>query len=367
MSKYLKNDICNFEIEFDLDPNNKIDILCTCFFKMNEHYKKFNHYVNGLIRLIDLVNSQSKYKLRIFIDQNVRDDEYIYKLLKSSDKIQIVVYKCANYMKGKYHVDLFGSLVRLFPLFDFDNNDSNNVIVIDVDILPEDIKTLKSIISLDITDKQIIGKGRAEDLIIKKIQPHFYCNLCGFFNKKYSKKIITDFISNAENIKDVGLYGVRKTPFGFGVDELFLNKYFIYYDNNKNLSDVKLGVIFNYDMNWFLYYYKKDLMLESERITNELLKLILGKFYKKGMDTNKMFNYIDRNIYGKNDSNYVKRYLSDNFYKLIKDLVKSKIEWFGRSNMELIDKYYRGIYSSTSIVYFNPETYEIKNVINIPN
>ena len=39
------------EILFDIDYNKKVNILSTCFFKMNSHYKKFTIYVEGLKRL----------------------------------------------------------------------------------------------------------------------------------------------------------------------------------------------------------------------------------------------------------------------------------------------------------------------------
>ena len=37
---------------------------------------------------------------------------------------------------SKYHIDLFGTLVRYFPLFNFNNNDAKSVIVVDIDINP---------------------------------------------------------------------------------------------------------------------------------------------------------------------------------------------------------------------------------------
>ena len=148
MVKYLENNICEFETLFEIDYNKKINILTTCFFKMDKHYKNFDTYIRGLKKLINMLNYQNEYMLRIFVDQNVLDDQEIMNILKSSKKVQIVLFKCANFMKGNYHIDVFGALVRLFPVFEFKNNDAKNVICIDIDLNNEDTDTLRKFLYL---------------------------------------------------------------------------------------------------------------------------------------------------------------------------------------------------------------------------
>ena len=128
---YLKNDICNFEIISNYNTNIKYNILSTCFFKINFHYKNFIIYINGLKKIIALLETQSHYVLRIFIDEHIKSDSEIYSILTNSNKIQIILFKCSKYIEDNYHIDLFGTLVRLFPIFDFDSNDALNVIFID--------------------------------------------------------------------------------------------------------------------------------------------------------------------------------------------------------------------------------------------
>ena len=49
--------------------------------------------------------------------------------------IHIIIFECCNYKEdSKYHLDNFGSLVRYFPIFDFNNNDTNNVIICDIEL-----------------------------------------------------------------------------------------------------------------------------------------------------------------------------------------------------------------------------------------
>lgn len=361
IKKYLENSICDFELLFDIDYNKKVNILSTCFFKMGAHYKNFNIYVNGLKRLINSIEKQSDYKLRIFIDSHIKNDKEIFPLLKASKSVQIVVFKCSNYYKDNYHIDVFGALVRLFPVFDFPNNDAKNVITIDIDLNQEDMKSLMIFLKYDTKKAQIVGKGTTQVILVEKKLPHFFLGLCGFYNKKYSSNIITDFIINAHNIKDKGIYGKRIKTFGYGTDELFLNEYFIYKD--EVTIKTELGILFDYDINWFLFYYKPDLLVYEPQLTNKYLNFILEDYKKPNSSIEQMFHSIDKSIYKVPYSDEKKLFITKKFYMLIKQLLSKSTEWFDLDNMKLIDKYYHNIIECTSIVFFDMKT----NIINIKN
>ncbi len=362
MVKYLENSICEFELLFDIDYSKSTNIISTCFFKMNKHYKNFSIYIDGLKRLIKLLEEEKNYKLRIFIDSHIKNDKEIFGLLSSSKFVQIVLFKCSDYIQDDYHLDVFGALVRLFPVFDFPNNDAKNVIILDIDLKKEDVKSFKTVLYYSTDSIEIIGKGRAEDLLINKIYPpHFYLNLCAFYNKKYSSKIIIDFIEQAPKIKDKGLYGKRIKTFGYGTDELFLNEYFIY--KSDYTSKAKLGILFDYDINWFLYHYKKDLLISEPASTNKYLNFILEDYKKPGSTLEQMFNTIDKIIYKVDYSDIKKIFVSKKFYILIKELVDKNLEWFDIANIKIINKYYSNIIECTSIVFFDKNL----NIINIKN
>lgn len=363
MSEYLKNNICEFELLTSWDKSTKYNILSTCFFKMGSHYKNFDTYIRGLKKLIKMVESQSKYVLRIFIDIHIKSDPDIYPILSNSNKVQIILFKCSDYMgKTNFHIDVFGALVRLFPIFDFDSNDSSNVIIIDVDLNYEDINKLKILMNYDTKNKEIIGIGMVDKLIIQKYRPHFYCGLFGVFNIKFPKSIILDFISNAPNINDKGIYGKRLKPFGYGTDELFLNEYFLYSDNCKYIKKVKLGILLNYDINWFLYYYKSELLKDMAIRTYSNLKFILGKFYKPNMTPEQMFNLMDKLTYQIKSSDINKIYVSTQYYKLINELNFKNLEWFSLEHIKLIYKYFYNIIDCLAVVYFKPSNLEIDNI-----
>ncbi len=363
MTKYLENDICEFEPLFKIDYSKKINILTTCFFKMGKHYKNFETYVRGLKKLINMLNRQNEYVLRIFIDDNIRKDRTIMDVLESSRKVQPVLFKCAKYMDGNYHIDVFGALVRLFPAFDFKNNDANNVICIDVDLNNDDIETLRKFLYYKTDHKQIIGKGMISALFMLRLRPHYFCGLIGFFNKKYNTKIITDFIKKAPTIIDKGVYGKREKPFGYGTDELFLNQYFIYAKDYT--ADVELGSMYEYDINWFLYHYKEDMLKENPNITRDYLTYIVDGLYKNNMTTEELFDLVDKKVYQVDPTDPDKIKLTTNYYKLLKVLVNEKKKWFDKEVMKMIDKHYYGIIQSLSIVFFDRDNMHIYKVVNI--
>ena len=233
---YLENVICNFEIISNWNKSIKYNILSTCFFKMNSHYKNFLIYINGLKKLIKMIENQNNYYLRIFIDEHVKSDSNIFNILIKSKKVQIVLFKCSKYLDNNFHIDVFGALVRLFPLFDFDNNDALNVIITDIDLNNEDLNKLKIVMNYKTNIKEIIGMGMIDKLLITKYRPHFFCAVFAVFNKKFNKSIITDFIKNASNIIDTGFYRKRLKAFGYGTDELFINDYFLYKNSSILVS-----------------------------------------------------------------------------------------------------------------------------------
>ena len=362
--KYLSNDICEFEIISSWDTTIKYNILSTCFFKMGSHYKNFSIYIEGLKKLIKMISKQKKYFLRIFIDEHIKSDPGIYDVLIKSEQVQIILFKCSDYIRDTYHIDVFGALVRLFPMFDFEFNDALDIIIIDVDLNYEDLKKLQILMEYNqnTNTKEIIGMGMIDKLLITKYRPHFFCGLFGVYNVKFDKSIIIDFITNAKNISDKGIYGKRLKSYGYGTDELFLNEYFLYANSYKNISDIKLGILIYYDINWFMYYYKNELLVDMASKTYNNLKLILGKFYNKLLTSEQMFNKIDKLTYQIKSYNPDKIYISNNFYKLINELDSKNLEWFSLDNIRIINKYFSSIIDCLAVVYFNPENLDIYNV-----
>ena len=90
---------------------------------MPNHYKNFHIYINGLKRWDVFLNDNKKYKFLIFIDKHVLNDNRIMNIINGKpDQFIPILFTCSDYIKDNYHLDVFGALVRFFPIFNFDNN-----------------------------------------------------------------------------------------------------------------------------------------------------------------------------------------------------------------------------------------------------
>ena len=355
---YLENNICDFEILF---PEKKLieseNIISSCFFRMPKHYKSLSKYIDGIKNVIKIVNNQNKYTFRLFIDEHIRNDKKIFNILNSSPKVEIVVFKCSEYIKEEYHIDLFGTLVRLFPCFNFPNNNAKNVIVIDIDLHDILMRRLIALLKYDSKEPEIIAFGDIDDLVLKNDRnPHLYCGLTAYFNFKFDNEILINFIKTAHKIKDTGVYGKRNTPFGLGVDELFLTKYLIYGDNYKHIKNIKIGLIFEYTFNWFMYYYKDKLLEQNKTVIYNNLKYILGKYWKPSYNLNKLFEIIDNYMYSSiNEHHGEKIYLSNRYFQLLDILKKKKTTLYNDEFVNSIIKKFDKIIYSISVIYFRPD------------
>ena len=87
-----------------------------------------------LLKLYKISNNYN-LEIRMFIDNSIYEDSDIMKYLNKFNNITLILYKCNNFIiNNNYHVGLFDTLVRFFPLFNFKNNDYNIVYITDTDI-----------------------------------------------------------------------------------------------------------------------------------------------------------------------------------------------------------------------------------------
>ena len=136
MKIYLKNSICKFTPLFDINYEKKTNIISCCFFKMQGGgYKDFSIYLNGIKYLNDFITEElSDFYIRLFIDKSIYIDNEIMKYLKKLKKLQIVLTDCKAYKKNNvHHRGLMPTFFRFFPMFNFENNDSDVVLIADID------------------------------------------------------------------------------------------------------------------------------------------------------------------------------------------------------------------------------------------
>jgi hypothetical protein len=336
MNNYFENSICNFIPLYSYNSKKKYNVFSTCLFRMPEHYKNFDKYVNGLQKWSEYIkSSKNDYYLRIFIDQNIYDDAEIMKIIMSNKKIQPVLFTCKNYMNGKYHIDVFGANVRFFPLFNFPGNDTNRVIIVDIEPNDVDRQKIYNIVKYTNKDEVVLNAMREglNNTIISGVRGYILAGILAFDTNKKDCKILTSFIENADKIKDKGKYEKRLTPFGFGTDEIFINKYFAdYYTQFCN--------IINYTPVYFLKY-NITFMLSKEQKTRDYLKYIMGKYYAD-QPIEKIIERLDL-IFEKKTRNEITEYIAERFYYIINNCIKKNEEWLPMSILNIIKTYFDGL------------------------
>ena len=383
---YLENNICNLEPLFKFDPNIKKNIVSASFFKAaTSGYKDFNLYIDGLEKLYDIiVSSPMNFSLRLFIDQLVYNDSKLMKRINSLEKIEIVLYKCPNYLipNTEYHYGLFGTMLRFFPMFDFPNNDAEIVIICDIDNYDyfenniNNILKCKKFDQLNILKRGNLGKNIIYNLKMLNegsINPYSVASSFSA-NIKTDHKVIVEFMENMEKnprkvfsnykqrVKELGNYipdNIYKNykNFIYGFDEYFLNVNLTDYLIKNNLPWA-VRIKWNPFSNLMFYFdeYKDKIPKDKYHLIYLIFKYIFEKNNIE-MKTNNIFkNYqlTTKLISGKNK----KLSYNINFYmyKLIIFLYKNKLYRFlfdeDIYKIILTDELF-GSYSFDGIVYYN--------------
>ena len=365
MKEYLKNNICNLTPLFKIDYKKKYNLVSSCFFKLyGGGYKDFSIYLKGVKILTEYIREEmDDFKLRLFIDKSIYEDEKILNYLNNLD-IQLVLYNCPDFKKNKiYHKGLFGTLVRFFPLFNFPNNDSKNVIITDIDFKnKEEVTKINSKEFYEISkEKKFFGtylflKGdiyqkRKNFKIIEGNNFYIYSIASSIIGgiKKMDHSVIVNFLNNVENYKKSLTFYEKKrsftdsyTNFIFGVDEYFISKILRNYLVNENKDYFLNG---KYIITGNIYHdiiegNRKD--DEYKNILNYSLQDIKNYRYR-GIKNS--FNVLDKIIY---DEKHEKPFNKDHT-ELIK-LKKNQEKIFFR-----IYEYFITIFKTKKNKYYNKD------------
>jgi hypothetical protein len=292
-SNYLQNNICKFIPLFDFDPNIKKNIISTCFFKMRTGgYKSFDNYLNGINKLHEYAKTHlSDFKIRMFIDLSIYNDTKLMTTLQKLENLELVLYCCDAFARDEiYHLGVFGTLIRAFPMFDFPNNDANRIMVADIDFNHKNIQTIDgykyydSIYSKDEFDSfylMTLRKNRIykvfnyTEMIVKNkyIKPYVLFDSI-ITIKKIPNNIIVNFINNQEKYKTTHITyfltdAAKKKKCDeymcFGLDEYFLNSILIPFIITKKLP-ILLNIKFNimYIITVFHYIYLSDTFINKK-------------------------------------------------------------------------------------------------------
>lgn len=387
-SNYLENNICKLIPLFDFNPAIKKNIFSSCFFKMRKGgYKNFSNYLNGIKIIYDVISEKMPdFSLRLFIDMSIYNDKTIMNYLYKFKKIEIVLFCCDLFKRDNiYHLGTFGTILRAFPLFNFPNNDSNRVIVIDIDakennkytILESYKKLLEYYTNDDLDKLYIYGSGKPymvlnnKEYIIdnKYIKPYFIMDrIIGF--KKIPKQIIINFLYNIEKQKKrYSTYHISYSNMAkkcdeyicFGIDEYFINEIMIPYLLKKNFSVLFL---INCNVQSTLFNFNRHLYKNLQTKFNSYINLLTKNIDKDKYNINtkeKSIAFIN-NIFYKNgfamnqsEITDVHKILIKNYYDLFYNIYKNRdFSIFNKDALDiLLSKNMIGYFKKMKYINYN--------------
>jgi hypothetical protein len=262
MYSVLENSICTFTI---LNNNEllvkNVNVVSACFFRVKNHYKDFNIYIDGLKKLLKFIDGNKHgYILMLFIDNNINRDVEIMQIINCSEKTVPVLFHCNDYIDGDYHVDLFGLL----------NNNFSYV--------------------------------QAGKFMTK--------------NKKYDKSILINYIEEIDlhfNKKyiDDRRHSKMKSPFDYGVDEIFVNFVLL-------LEAGEYHVMSEYSIfNFFRTFKKKLLSDEKKGETDKIFDFVIGKYNNENMTVESKYEYLSKLFYSSKIITDEITYITSNFYNYV--------------------------------------------------
>jgi hypothetical protein len=329
------------------------NIISTIIFCMEKSYKKQDIYYNGLKNLIKIFPSYfPDFVLRLYFDDSVitpkhSDENLNYYIkthwiplieeLKYNKSVQLIHYNLPEFKTSPlYHIGTIGQFLRYIPMFDYDDEPLENIIVMDIDVDFDKEKTNEGHIAY-IKEKHDIFKNTdgglyfitkqchqrlrhlqkisnryndylfpcANNMMARKKFPHHIYDLCleqviGKNTDSEITHLIHDFNQSLEVRKLVHSEVITKSQFTYGLDEVLLGYIIKQLKRTEKLYYTYItqigNMIYKRSKSSHLYY---DFNKNKSMIS--IFKEIMGKYYddKQSLSENYSFyDYVTYVVYG---------------------------------------------------------------------
>lgn len=282
------SNLCDFKYNYQVHSNIKYNVIIVTLFRLKDLYKNFDVYLNGLIgfdNYLSKINTLPyNIKLRVYWNQSIYETEdkkelllikKVFKKINKNKNIQLVEFSCSKYkLDNIYDRGIFPFFIRYFPLFDFEDNDTNFVFATDIDI-SQNKQNFNYYSYLIYNFINIIEKKMNFYYLTSKCYIPFWkkklgndslallgSNVSG--NYKFDKNILLNFLNDCE-------YGIKSND---KLISLFYKNYIEYIKNPKIPLNLKLkkqktyniDKIFIYGLDEFFitYYLFKNILLEKK-------------------------------------------------------------------------------------------------------
>lgn len=264
-------------------------LLSTSFFYLEKSYKSSQRYIDGILKIIEFVEKNKYYVLRIYYDKSIfKNPKYteLFENIKTNSLVELCEYSCSQFILSKqqpFHIGTFGTLLRFLPLFEKSH--------------------WEVIYILDIDDANYGYIKLYVDSLVKSDKKFYFYNLEDYgkkyqnqFNNKFGDAVIANIYVRNYRF-DIGIFtnflnwitksnklfkmieNLNKNTFAFknspkdivqtyGLDEYFLNINLINTLNKKDIGWIKENLYFDY------FIYK---LIRSKN--NELFEKIIKEYY----------------------------------------------------------------------------------------
>lgn len=303
----------------NIDKKKKY-LLSTSFFYLEKSYKSSQRYIDGILKIIEFVEQNQYYVLRIYYDESIfKNNKYkeLYDKIKTNKLVELHEYSCSQFILSKpFHIGTFGTLLRFLPLFEksqyeiiyiLDIDDANyGYIKLYVDSL---MKSDKKFYFYNLEDygKKYNGKfnNKFGDAVIANIYVKNYRFDIKIFTNFLDWIIISEKLFKLIENLNKNTYAFRSSPKDiirtYGLDEYFLNINLINTLDKKDIGWIKENLYFD--------YFVDKLIIHQN---NVLFQRIFKQYYSN------IINLLDKNFFNINDKNYTCEELKKILYDIIK-------------------------------------------------
>jgi hypothetical protein len=349
-----KSIICSWNIKKNKEPNNNYNILSCVFFLKKESYKNINIYKNGII---DIINNFNKilpnFRLRIYYDESVL--EILNNILnkKNLDNIELYKYNIDFFRDDIYHKGVIGTFIRFLPLFDLEYHKVDKCLVIDIDNKLYNLHR-RIINYFDINNIKFAYKSRFCYSFNKRTSKNKYPIIASLIYQSIQMpyKILSNFLekiyidNNSKIINYINKCNISNI-YEYGIDEFFLNKYYIKHMNKLNI----ILILMNYvDI---VLGFKQFISQSKKQKTIKNIWIIMINFFK-------IINIDLNNLYNNDELN--KELILDMLKNNGKNLESSLLNTYKKNNSKIFNlkKY---ILNELKNVNYNKRTIKLLNCI----
>jgi len=329
-------------------------------------------YIDGLKNWEGMMKKYyPESQLQIFVDRTIANDTTIQDIMKKMNA-RIFLFDCPEFkLNDTFHIGLFGTLVRFFPIFDINTlpmkiahiQDLEPTISMDRIYLIEKASRMKfknKLSFLYMGNKlfeESPSKSYFEDIIA---YPWILADRFIAF-EKFPFTLLTNYLKDVESGKKfLNVYQLDKVfsnrilkdhdKYSFGIDESFLNNVLINWliTNHKNI-----GILVKYKISYPIYYSRH--LIKRYKESKQIFDYILNK----SQTVNESMQDFDSLFFHEKENNLRALECSGRFYEVIEKYPN----WLGKDRSRIITKFFKGYLKRSCVfVISDNKIVEIKDV-----